>query len=49
VTDPDNIDLSPEDPPAASAAEQDHENPWAYAGDDDVEPPAPGEVPDGVA
>ncbi len=37
-----------EHPPAMTAGQEDHSDPWAYAGDD-VEGPTPGEVPDGVA
>ncbi len=37
-----------ENPPADTAGEEDHSDPWALAGDD-VAGPQPGEVPDGVA
>ncbi len=37
-----------EDPPADTAGEEDHTDPWSLAGED-VAAPQPGEVPDGVA
>lgn len=41
-------DRATDDQPAVTAGEEDHSDPWAYAGED-VDAPEPGEVPDGVA